>query len=274
MTDRARPVPGGRWLRALLLGASACASAQAEPIEWSASAAVVHRALTESSADGARLLREAGNLPRVQLSAQKVMQGGAAALAAEASFTQGGLDYDGRTQTGRAVSTSTGHREAELSLHWRPLAPAAWGEAWLGLGWLHGRRRIEATSHAGGLNETSSLLLPGVCWRSRTWALPWGEGAVKLQIEAQWRTSARHTLSVDYLGLYDASSLHGGRRNELGLHLTAFQGESWRWSLGWTRTQQKASAPVALNRAGIPLGSVHQPRLRIDDLSLSLSRRF
>lgn len=273
MTDTARPVHGGKWLRALVLGATACASAQAEPIEWSASAAVVHRTLTESSADGARLLKETGYLPRVQLSAHKTMRD-AAALAAEASYTQGRLDYDGRTQTAQAVSTSTGHREAELSLHWRPLAPAAWGEAWLGLGWLHARRHIEPTAVAGGLKEVSSVVVPGVRWRSPAWILPWGDGSTKLQAEAQVRTSARHALSVDYLGLYDASDIDGGRRNELSVHLMVFQDDYWRWSFGWTRTQQKASNPAVLYRAGFPVGTVHQPRLRIDDLSLSLSLRF
>lgn len=273
MTDTARPVHGGKWLRALVLGgASACASAQAEPIEWSASADVVHRTLTESSADGARLLKETGYLPRVQLSAQKAMRG--AALAAEAGYAQGRLDYYGQTQTAQALSTSTGHREAELSLHWRPLAPAAWGEVWFGLGWLHARRHIEPTAVAGGLKEASSLVMPGLRWRSPVRGLPWGGGSMKLQAEAQVRTSARHALSVDYLGLYDASDFDGGRRNELSVHLMVFQDDSWSWSFGWTRTQQEASAPAVLYRAGFPVGTVHQPRLRIDDLSLSLSRRF
>jgi len=275
MAWTARPPNDGKWLCVLVLGASAgtCASAQPVPVEWSASAGVLHRTLTESSSGGGRLLTEKGYLPRIQLSAQTTTKD-AGALSAEASFAQGRLDYEGRTQAAQPVSTSTGHREGELALRWRPLTPAVWGEAWLSLGWLHARRSIEPTPLAGGLSETSSLALPGVLWRSPAWALPWGEGPVKLKAEAQWRRSARHRLSVGYEGLYDASVLQGGRRNELSLRLALLKGEVWRWTVGWTRTEQKASPTATLYRAGVPVGTVHQPRLRIDDISLSLSRRF
>jgi len=275
MTWTAGPPNGGKWLCALVLGANAwtCANAQTAPIEWSASAGVLHRTLTESSPGGGRLLTEKGYLPRIKLSAQMAVQD-SGALSAEASFAQGRLDYEGQTQAAQPVSSLTGHREAEVTLRWRPLAPAAWGEAWLGLGWLHARRAIEPTSLAGSLDEASSLALPGVRWRSPAWALPLGEGPVKFEAEAEWRTSARHRLSIDYVGVYDASVLRGGRRNELSLRLALFKGETWRWTAGWTRTEQRASPSATLYRAGVPVGTVHQPRLRIDDISLSLSRRF
>lgn len=275
MTWTAGPPNGGKWLCALVLGANAwtCANAQSSPVEWRASAAVLHRTLTESSPGGGRLLTEKGYLPRIKLSAQMAVQD-SGALSAEASFAQGRLDYEGQTQAAQPVSSLTGHREAEVTLRWRPLAPAAWGEAWLGLGWLHARRAIEPTSLAGSLDEASSLALPGVRWRGPAWALPLGEGPVKFEAEAEWRTSARHRLSIDYVGVYDASVLRGGRRNELSLRLALFKGETWRWTAGWTRTEQRASPSATLYRAGVPVGTVHQPRLRIDDISLSLSRRF
>jgi hypothetical protein len=279
MAWTAGPPNGGKWLCALVLGANAwtCANAQSASVEWRASVGVLHRTLTESSPDGGRLLTEKGYLPRIQLSAQMTLQN-SGALSAEASFAQSRLDYEGQTQSAQPVSTSSAHREAELSLRWRPLAPAVWGEAWLGLGWLHARRAIEPSLLAGGLTETSSLALPGVRWRSPAWALPWGDGPVKLEAEAEWRTSARHRLSVDYMGLYDTSVLNGGRRNELGVRLALFKGEvkgeAWRWTVGWTRSEQRASPSATLFRDGVPVGGVHQPRLRIDDLSLSLTRQF
>lgn len=275
MAWTARPANSGKRLCVLVLGAIAWtnASAQAVPVEWSASAGVLHRTLTESSSGGARLLTEKGYLPRIQLSAQMTTKD-SGALSAEASFAQSRLDYEGQTQAAQPLSTSTGHREAELVLRWRPLAPAVWGEAWLSLGWLHARRAIEPTPLAGGLNETSSLALPGIRWRSPPWAWSEGKEPVKLAAEAEWRKSARHRLSVDYEGLYDASVLQGGRRNELSLKLALFKGEDWRWTVGWTRTEQKASPTATLYRAGVAVGTVHQPRLRIDDLSLTLRRRF
>lgn len=272
------PRPGRRCRNAaLVLGAAAglaaasAEAAQPSSVEWGLSAGVRHRTLREWSDSGSRLLTERGALPRLQLDAQLAAPR-APALALEAAVTDGRLDYEGRTQSGSPVETTSRHSERELNLLWRPLPAAGWGEAWLGLGWLHTRRAIASSAVVGGLTETSSLLMPGIRWRSPALVLP--RGGAQLQLEAQWRASARHRLEVDYLGMFDASSLHGGQRSEAVLRLIAATSSDWRWTVEWSHTRQSPSAISTLYRQGAPIGTVRQPRLGIDDVSLSLTRRF
>jgi hypothetical protein len=257
---------------ALCLACSLAAAAEPAPIEWAASAGVRHRTLSEWSDTGTRLLTEKGYLPHVQLSAQLTAPTWPT-LAFEAGIAGADLDYRGQTQSGVPLTTTSRHTDVDLGVHWRPFPAAAWGEAWLGLGWLQARRDIASSARAGGLDETSSLVLPGVRWRSPAFAVPHTDNA-KFQLEAQWRTSVRHRLEVDYLGVFDNSSLRGGRRSETVLGLSVSSSETWRWSLEWSRSRQSASNPVPLYRAGALVGSVRQPRVKIDDVSLSLTRRF
>jgi hypothetical protein len=42
----------------------------------------------------------------------------------------------------------------------------------------------------------------------------------------------------------------------------------------WTQARQSASPSQALTRAGAPAGTVRQPRLSIDDVSLRAVRAF
>jgi len=259
-------------LFALSLAGSFAVAAEPAPIEWAATGGVRHRTLSEWSDAGAKLLTEKGAMPHLQLSAQLAAPTWPT-LAFEAGVTGAELDYRGQTQSGVPLTTTSRHTDLELGVHWRPFPAAAWGEAWLGLEWLQARRDIASSSLAGGLNETSTLVLPGVRWRSPAFALPHTDNA-KFQLEAQWRSSVRHRLEVDYLGLFDDSSLRGGRRSETVLGLSVSTSEAWRWSLEWSRSRQSASSSAALHRAGALVGSVRQPRVKIDDVSLSLTRRF
>ncbi|MGZ5196171.1 MAG: hypothetical protein ACXWJM_17675, partial [Ramlibacter sp.] len=192
---------------------------------------------------------------------------------ARAALAQGRLDYEGQNQGGVPLTSTTRHSEWEAGLHWRPAAASAWGEIWLGVEWLRQRRDIASTPVAGGLDETSTLVLPGVRWRSAGFSVP-AVAALKFQLEAQWRTSARHRLSVDYLGAYDTSGFESGHRDEAALRLIASSGNGWRWTLGFDRVRQAASANAILRSGGAPVGSVREPAIRIDDLSLSVAREF
>lgn len=255
-----------------LAGWVAAAAAEPAPIAWEVSAGARHRTLTEWSDAGAKLLTEKGPMAQLQLGAQVVAPAWPA-LEFEAGVRGGRLDYDGQTQAGAPVSTTSRHTDLELGAHWRPFPAAAWGEAWLGLDWLQARRDIASSPIAGGLNEKSTLVLPGIRWRSAAFAVP-HTGNAKFQLEAGWRVSARHRLEVDYLGVFDNSSLRGGRRNEVTLGLNVSTSDAWQWGVAWSRARQSASNSVALFRAGALVGSVRQPRVKIDDLSLSLTRRF
>jgi hypothetical protein len=179
------------------------------------------------------------------------------------------LDYAGHTQAGAPLSTTSRHDELEAGARWAPSA-FAWGEPALTLDGLRVRRAIAATSPASALTETSTLWLPGVAWTSPTWTA----GGAQWSLRAGWRASVSHHLHVDYAGLFDASSLAGGRRSEAMLGASATWPGGWSLSLEAHRSRQQASAMVPLSSGGVVAGTVRQPRIAIDDAVLALSRRF
>lgn len=265
------PLRHGPLGLALSLGCAAGAAAQgAGPIDWEFTGAVGRRSLVEKSDTGADLVRETGPLARAQLAAT-LHRPGWPVLAAEAALTAARLDYDGQTQAAQPISATTRHTERQLALRWRPLPPAGWGEAWVGLDWLHARRSIGSSLAAGGLVETSELVLPGIRWRSPSWSA--GLNAT-VQLQAQWRTSVRHQLAVGYSGVYDDSSLRGGRRREVIVGVSLATSSDWRWAAQWSHARQSASVPAPIYRAGLAVGTVRQPRMQLDDLSVSVTRSF
>jgi hypothetical protein len=233
------------------------------------SAAVLHRRLVERTDDGSRLVTESGELLRLQVRAERTLAGGGAVEGA-ASAAAGTLDYDGHTQGGAPLATRSRHRDLGLQAGWRPLAPASWGELWLSLQALQQRRDIASTSQAQGLRETSMLLLPGLRWRHAFEAAGW-----RWQPALELRASARHRLEVDSGGLFDTADLEGGRRRELGLALDAAPlGSAWSFGLAWSHARQSASPVQTLSQGGVPVGTVRQPRITIDDVSLRATRSF
>ncbi len=233
----------------------------------------MHRRLAERSALGGNLLTETGPMAQVQLEATRPLDGGGA-LAARAHLAGGALEYDGRTQAGAPLTTTTRQYEGGADLLWRPHAPAAWGEAWLSAGWLANRRLIRGTSIAGGLDELSSAMLAGVRWRSPALA-PAAGWTGRVEVEA--RTSVSHRLHVDYYGLLDRSKFEGARKRLWTLRLLASpDGSAWQWGLEWSQLRQPASKAVPVSRGGVllPGTTVRQPALSTGDVVLRVSRRF
>lgn len=259
-------------------GALACAgavqaqqpSAASAPLQWDIAAGASQRRLFEQMPDGGRLLTERGTMARLELGARWAPVDGPA-VAAEAGGAAGSLDYDGQTQAGAPLATTSRQHDADLALLWRPQPAAAWGEGWLLLHGVRQHRDIRSTGRVNGLVETSVLLMPGLRWRGpATAAAGW---QLRPQVEA--RVSTYHRLDVDYHGLFDGSRLEGGRRWALVLGLEAQAPDpAWRIGLRWTRARQAASQSQALYRDGVRVGSVRQPRLGYDDLALSLRRDF
>jgi hypothetical protein len=261
----------GLLLVAAIAG-TATAQVQDAGVQWQVAAEVRHRTLTEWADSGPKLLTERGPLARVELSAM-LDRPRWPALMARGALAQGRLDYEGQDQGGVPLASTSRHTEYEAGLHWRAAASPVWGEAWLGADWLRQRRDIASTPLAGGLRETSALVLPGIRWRSA--ALPIAAvPLLKIQLEAQWRTSASHRLSVDYLGAYDTSAFDSGRREEAVIRLIASTGSRWHWMFGFSRVRQSASGSAVLRSGGAVVGRVREPAIRIDDVSLSVAREF
>jgi hypothetical protein len=262
----------GCFAAALLATTAGAACAQTPAVDgpsWGVTAGVAHRRLVERAANGDRLLKESGPMLRLALDAQ-MRVGAGGALRAELGVATGKLDYDGQTQGGAPVSTDSRHRDLDFTLGYRPLSAATWGEGWLVLRALQQRRRIASTATVGGLDETSTLWMPGLRW---THTLDAGGWRVRPSVEL--RASVHHDLEIDYGGVFDASDLKGGRRREIVLGLDFTQaGSAWQWGIEWTRSRQSASPSQALHRGGIAVGSVRQPRVEIDDVTLRVRRAF
>jgi hypothetical protein len=259
---------------ALLLVLHGAAAAAAEPagVDWDLSGGVRHRTLTERASTGARLVTETGAMAQLRLSAE-IAASGRPALALAGAVTAGSLDYEGQTQGGQALSVASRHREGELSIDGRALDLFA-GEVWAGVKWLHATREIGTSATTGALGETSSLLLPGLQWRSPALSWPALGRGTSVRLQAGWRASVRHRLAVDYHGAYDRSVLRAARRQEAALRVSAATRGAWRWDLEWTHARQSASGAAALYRGGAPAGVVIQPSMRIDDVSISVTRVF
>lgn len=256
---------------AVLLAACAAVQAQGSATSSELSAGGVHRRLAEHTASGGTLLTELGWLAQVRGSATRILPSGAAVTGA-LSLAGAPIDYNGQTQAGAPLSTSTLQTELAADLRWRPVAPRAWGAAWLTAQWLVNRRQIESTASAGGLDETSRALLLGARWASPAFTPAAGWQA---HVEADARVSVRHRLEVDYRGLLDDSSLTGARKHQWALRLVGRRAASpWSWEIEAARLTQGASDAVPVYRAGALFGTVRQPSLTIEDLALRVSRRF
>jgi len=262
-------VPAARAACATLLALGAAAACADTEATWIASAGITHRHLVERADSGRQLVKESGTLALGRLGAQmRLASGGALQVDAEAAGGQ--LDYEGQTQGGQPLASDTRDSDLALALSWRPLALAAWGEGWLGLRLQQQRRQILATSAAGGLVETSQLVLPGVRWSAAMSAAGW-----RWQPAAELRASVHHALDVDFGGVFDSTHLQGGRRREFVLGLRAGPLDSpWRFSAEWLRARQSGSPSQDVHRAGVSVGVVRQPQLEIGDFSVQVRREW
>ena len=259
----------GRLLAALFSTAAgaACAQPASDPT-WGVSAAVQHRTLQERDA-GRRLLEETGPMLRLALDAQWRLRGGGA-FEASAAVAGGDLDYEGQNQAGTPLTTDSAHRDLSFALGWRPLPAASWGEGWLVLRALQQRRKIASTPTAGGLTETSTLVMPGLRWQHAFQSASW-----RWRPSVELRASAHHRLQIDYGGVFDDSDIRGGRRWEAALALDVSAPDSpWTFGLEWTHARQSASPRQTLNRGGAAVGTVRQPRIAIDDVGVRVRRAF
>lgn len=253
--------------------ATAQAGAQSEPAEVTGALGLTYRKLVEQAPSGATLLSERGPMAMAQLQALRPLaQGGAYGMRVQ--LMGGDLDYDGQTQSGVPLVTSTGHTELAADLMWRPAAPSAWGEGWLTFGLLANRRVIHSTPIAGGLDEVSTAALLGARWRSNGFT-PVPNWVV--HVEAEARTSVWHRLDVDFHGLLDKTHFDGARKRMLTLRLLAAPAQSpWEWGLEWSGLWQPSSKAVGVSRGGVPLvgTTVRQPELSTRDVTLRVGRSF
>jgi hypothetical protein len=248
-----------------------------------------HSHWAERDAQGATVLTERGWLDRIALAAGG--QCGTATWEAQWARSQGTRHYDGQTQTGTPVQTSSRLRVDALTLSgWLPLSrlsladlqgpntdsPWTWGAR---LGWRQTDRRIASTTTALGYAE-----------RFRAWQLALG---VRWRVHeaSGWRLSATGwagggpggTAQVS-LPRADPLTLPLGHNRLLALGLQLDDGThsarpgAWSWQLRLESQLETTAAGAArpVTRNGVPVAVAWMPEIRQRQTVLSgaLNRRF
>lgn len=246
-----------------------------------------HSHWAERDAQGATLLTERGWLDRVALAAGG--QCGAATWEAQWARSQGTRHYDGQTQTGTSVQTSSRLRVDALTLSgWLPLGtlaqtspqdadtPWAWGAR---LGWRQTDRHIASTTTTLGYPE-----------RFRAWQLALG-ARWRLHKAATWQLSASSWAGggpggTARVGLPNADPLTlplgPNRLLALGLQLDggarSARPGAWSWQLRLESQLETtaAGAARAVTRNGVPVAVAWMPEIRQRQtvLAAALNRRF
>jgi len=238
---------------------------------------------------GTTVLTERGWLHRATLAA--VGRCGAATWEAQWARSQGKRHYDGQTQTGTPVQTSSRLRVDALTLSgWLPLStlsladlqgpetdrPWAWGAR---VGWRQTDRRIASTPTALGYPE-----------RFRAWQLALG-ARWRVHEASRWRLSATAWAGggpggTAQVGLprADPLALPLGHNRLLALGLQLDGGAhseragAWSWQLRLESQLENtaAGAARAVTRNGVPVAVAWMPEIRQRKtvLSAELNRRF
>jgi hypothetical protein len=243
-------------LPALVAGSAVAAA-------WRLEAGLQAHTLEETSASGARLVREHGFAPVLGVALHHRLAE-PWSVTGRLSGWHGHADYDGRTQAGQPVAsrTHTGSLAAQGRLVGQP---AAW-RVEAGVHWEAFDRRIQGSAGALGLDEQlqQARLDLGAGWQHGPWdgllRLTWGE---------------RGRLRVRFGGAaFDEAHLRSGTAHGIGLELSRTLAPGWNARLSLERLDVRASASAALTRAGLPAGSATQPAWRRDRAMLTLKRRF
>lgn len=246
-----------------------------------------HSHWVERDAQGATVLTERGWLDRIALAAGGPC--GAATWEAQWARSQGTRHYDGQTQTGTPVQTSSHLRvDAFTLVGWLPVGTftqanrqdtdPAWGWG-ARLGWRQTDRRIASTPTALGYPERFRAwqLALGARWRVheasgwRLTATGWAGGGPRGTAQVSLPRADPLTLPLGHnrllaLGL----QLGSGARNE--------RAGAWSWQLRLESQLETTAAGAArvVTRNGVPVAVAWMPEIRQRQTvwSAELNRRF
>ena len=244
-----------RRIFAALLWTVPVVSATAGESEVALGSGLYYRQLEEFGRDGDRLLTESGAAPGIGL--ELSVAAGPGALIGGFGVSGYRLDYDGRSQQGRAVDSHSDYRERHLWAGYRFDLGNRWS---LGLRWQRNQveRDIRGTETIAGLREQTLGNRAAVGLRHRL-----ADGPVEW-IEARWHRTLGGTLRVDSPGLVDRVWIPLGASR--GFSVSAriplgTMGGFRRIDLepGFSRTHTDASETRAWTRDGVVQGRIGQP---------------
>jgi len=217
--------------------------------------------LKEFNRQGDRLVQESGWLPGIDAA----VSGGKNPLrgSLRASYYAGDIDYDGQTQSGVAIDSSSDQKIWDISAlaaYRLPLLAPLSTSLYGGGGYRHWRRDIQSVGSISGLDETYR-------W-GRAQAglnLEWRRGANLWILDGRLTRTLNPQVEVDFQHTFDTANLDLGQRWGWITELAWRHRISARLSAGlkafYERWDFGKSELETLTANGAAAGSVFQPRI-------------
>ncbi|MGI9321756.1 MAG: outer membrane beta-barrel protein [Thiogranum sp.] len=221
----------------------------------------MHFDLKEFNRQDDKLVQESGWLPGIDATVSAEMNPLQARI--RAAYYAGDIDYDGQTQSGAAIDSSSDQEIWDISAlaaYRLPFSSTPRTALYAGGGYRHWQRDIQSVGSISGLDETYHW------WSAQTGLnLEWRRGADLWVLDGRLTRTLNPRVEVDFPHTFESADLDLGERwgwisefawshrlsPRLSAGLKAFY-ESW--DLG-------KSGLETLTVNGAPAGSVFQPRI-------------
>lgn len=227
------------------------------------------------SNDGERLNREHGSLFGVTATAHKGW--GKSFLEADIAWFANEVDYDGQTQNGAPVNTTTDEiiaNGAVLYGRYFQSRKTFQHAVVAGLGYRYWQRDINSTRAALGVLENYTWWYGQLGWR----------GVYQFTARSSWLAEAKllrpfaAEIDINFRNDFDDASLALGEENGLQLNLT-YQlrlAKNWRLDVAgfYTAWDIGRSREATLRRNGVAIGRVFEPESETRSLGLRISGTY
>lgn len=221
----------------------------------------MHFKLEEFNRQDDRLVQESGWLSGIDAAASvnnRQLQAGI-----RAAYYAGDIDYDGQTQAGAAIGSSTDQKIWNLSAltaYRLPFGSSPRSSVHAGVAYRHWQRDIQSVGSISGIDETYRW------WSVHTGLnLEWRRGANRWIVDGRLTRTFSPQVAVDFHHTFDSADLDLGERwgwktefdwrhrlsDRLSTGLKAFYEH---WDLGKSDVE-------TLTMDGIPAGGIFQPRI-------------
>ncbi|MEN8800741.1 MAG: hypothetical protein ABF297_02095, partial [Thiogranum sp.] len=217
--------------------------------------------LKEFNRQDEKLVQESGWLPGIDAAVSAEMNPLQARI--RASYYSGDVDYDGQTQSGAAIDSSSDQKIWDISVltaYRLPFLTTPRASLYAGGGYRHWQRDIQSVGSISGLDETYRW------WSAQTGLnLEWRHGANLWVLDGRLTRTLDPRVDVDFHHTFDSANLDLGERwgwitemawrHRLSPRLsTGIRGFYESWDLG-------KSGLETLTAARVPAGNVFQPRI-------------
>lgn len=271
MPDHLKFIPGVVCIGCLLLCAASNATSYGAYLGLSAEIADVE--YTER-VDGRTVNTETGSLPYgdLTLGYRRIND---LYLAASFTFSSGSVGYDGLSQLGQPISTSTHYDIAD----YRALVGRSYtrGAIYLGIGRSSRERDIRSNSSVQGLVETQKYLY-GILGAD---LILYEQGTLRVKWDTRLTTSFDSTLDIRFTNSLDDARLDTGRDSSVVAEIEFLRHLPGHWSFAiipkYTLRTIRRSEDAALTENGSAIGLTYfHPESRMKELGLraTVSRYF